>query len=48
MLLGFEKAGITNKDEQANILNNKIKDLCIIRDVEDFVYIEKEGDVNIC
>jgi len=46
MFISFDKAGITNRNEQENIINNKIKDLYIVRELEDFIYIEKDLNVN--
>ena len=40
--LGFKIAGITDQSKRDNIMNNKLKDLCVVYDVEEYVNIEKD------
>jgi len=46
IMLAFDRAGVCNKEQQVEILNNKIKDLFITHDNEEFVHVEKEPVVD--
>jgi len=40
-ILGFEKAGVFEKNQQKKNVNEKVNDLYIVHDIEEFVHIEK-------
>ena len=41
------KAGVTNLDQQVIIIEQKLKDLYIVHELDEFVHIEKEIPVNV-
>ena len=41
------KAGVKNLDQQKIIIEQKLKDLYIVHELDEFVHIEKEISVNV-
>ena len=46
-VLGFKKAGVFDVEQQNIIINEKLKDLYIMHEIEEFVHIGKESIPNI-
>ena len=44
--MGFNKSGITCQDQQKITMEERIKDLYIAHDNDDFMYLEKENLVS--